>query len=600
MNKIAKYMSIWLVLLVWSCSKPENFELGPVPTAEDANFTFTASSQGANYLTFTNNNPKSFMRVWDFGNGSGSKDSNPVAYFPFAGDYTVKLTVFTSGGSVSSSKVVKIAANDPQICNNARLKLLTGGCDVANGKTWVIDKDRAGHFGVGPAAETSPIWYAAQANEKVGGGMYDDEFTFFLNASRFVQKTNGDVFVNPAHGSKFAGAAPSPVGDLIAPFQPQPANYTLTTDASGKVFLNISNGGFIGYYTGVSTYEVLSLNENEMFIKFRDAANPDLAWFHRLIRKGFTPAPPPPPQSATLPITFEGATAIPFNSFGGSDFEQINNPDRTGINTSEKVGKTAKGGEVWAGNVVTLNQNIDFTKGSAFRMKVWSPVRGTARFKLEKAGDAATFKEVDAQITKTNTWEELVFDFSGSPSNTYSLVAVFFDFGNAGNGRVFYFDDIVQAPSPVNTPNLPFTFETQEPKFDAFGNVSFAVLANPQSNGINTSGKVARITKVAASEVWGGVVVALPQNLDFSTRKQIKVKVWSPIAGAVVRLKIENATDAAVFIEKDQTITQANTWQELTWDFSEAKPNTYSKIAFFMDFGQQRAGEFLFDDMRQE
>jgi hypothetical protein len=96
------------------------------------------------------------------------------------------------------------------------------------------------------------------------------------------------------------------------------------------------------------------------------------------------------------------------------------------------------------------------------------------------------------------------------------------------------------------------------------------------------------------------VVVALPQTLDFGTRKQIKVKVWSPIAGAVVRLKIENATDAAVFIEKDQTITQANTWQELTWDLGEAKANTYSKIAFFMDFGQQRAGEFLFDDMRQE
>lgn len=598
MNKIAKYMSIWLLLLVWSCSKPENFELGPVPTAEDASFTFTASSQGENYLTFTNNSSKVFMRVWNFGNGSSSKESNPVAYFPFAGDYTVTLTVFTNGGSVTASKVVKIAKNDPQICNNANLKLLTGGCDAATGKTWVIDKDRAGHFGVGPVAETSPIWYAAQPNEKAGGGMYDDEFTFFLNASKFVQKTNGDVFVNPGQGSKFAGAAPSPVGDLIAPFQPQPANYTLTTE-NGKLFITISNGGFIGYYTGVNTYEVLSLNENEMFIKFKDAANPDLAWFHRLIRKGFTPAPPPAPQSATLPINFE-KDAIPFTGFGGSDFEQINNPDPTGINTSAKVAKTAKGGEVWAGTAVTLAQKVDFTKGSAFRMKVWSPVKGVAKFKLEKAGDPNTFKEVDVQITKTNTWEELVFDFAGSPTDTYSILAVFFDFGNAGNGRVFYFDDIVQTPSPTTTPNLPFTFETQEPKFDAFGNVSFVILANPQSNGINTSTKVAKITKTASSEVWGGVVVALPQNLDFSSKKQIKVKVWSPIAGAVVRLKIEKADDATVFIEKDQTVSQANTWQELTWDLADAKANTYSKVAFFMDFGQQRAGEFLFDDMRQE
>lgn len=602
MNKIAKYifMSLGLLLLVWGCSKPENFELGTAPTAEDASFTFASTSKGDNYLAFANNNPKSFMKVWDFGNGSGSKESTPVAYFPFAGDYTVTLTVFTNGGSITASKVVKIAKNDPQICNNANLKLLTGGCDAANGKTWVIDKDRAGHFGVGPAAETSPIWYSAQPNEKVGGGMYDDEFTFFLTASKFVQKTNGNVFVNPAHGSAFAGATASPAGDLIAPYNaPDNINYTLTTDAAGKTFLNFTNKGFIGYYTGVNSYEILSMNENEMFIKFKDAANGDLAWFHRLIRKGFTPAPPPAPKSATLPVDFE-KDAIPFESFGGSNFEQVDNPNKSGINTSAKVGKTVKGGEVWAGNVVTLSQKIDFSKGTSFRLKVFSPVTGTARFKLEKAGDAATFKEIDAQITKTNTWEELIFDFGDAPSDTYSILAVFFDFGKAGNGNTFLFDDIIQMPSVANTPNLPFTFETVSPKFEAFGGTAFEILANPKSEGINTSTKVAKITKTATSEVWGGVAVLLPQNFDFSSKKQIKVKVWSPIAGAVVRLKIENATDAAVFIEKDQTISKANTWEELTWDLGEAKPNTYSKLAFFMDFGKQRAGEFLFDDMKQE
>ncbi len=599
MNKIGKYLWLCLLLITFGCTQ-EIFELGTVPSASDASFTSSPSAQGANYLTFSNTNAKAFMKVWDFGNGSSAKEDKPTAYYPFAGEYTVTLTIYTNGGAVSSKQTVKIAANDPKICSNEKLTWLTGGCNAANGKTWVIDKDRPGHFGVGPAAETSPIWYAAQANEKTGGGMYDDEFTFFLNKSQFVQKTNGDVYVNPAHGSAFAGAAASPVGDLIAPYNaPASINYTLTTDASGKTFLNFTNKGFIGYYTGVNSYEIISINENEMFIKFRDAANGDLAWFHRLIRKGFTPAPPPAPKSATLPIDFE-KDAIPFESFGGSNFEQVDNPNKSGINTSAKVAKTLKGGEVWAGNVVTLSQKIDFSKGTSFRMKVFSPVTGTARFKIEKAGDAATFKEIDAQITKTNTWEELVFDFGNAPSDTYSIVAVFFDFGKAGNGNTFLFDDIIQMPSVANTPTLPFTFETVEPKFDAFGNVAFAILANPQSNGINTSAKVAKITKTAGSEVWGGVVVALPQTLDFASKKQIKVKVWSTVANAVVRLKIENATDGGVFIEKDQTITQANTWQELTWDLGEAKANTFSKIAFFMDFGQQRAGEFLFDDMRQE
>lgn len=598
MNKITKYMWLWLFFIAFGCNK-EVFELGTAPSSEDAAFTFAASAKGENYLTFTNSNAKAFMKVWDFGNGSSSKESSPTAYYPFAGEYTVKLTVYTSGGSVTASKVIKVAKNDPQICSDKNLLLLTGGCNALNGKTWVIDKDRPGHFGVGPAAETSPIWYAAQANEKTGGGMYDDEFTFFLNESKFVQKTNGDVFVNPASGSNFAGATPSPAGDLIAPYNaPSKMNYTIST-SNGKTFLNLTNGGFIGYYTGATSFEILSLTEDEMFIKFKDAANADLAWFHRLIRKGFTPAPPPAPKNASLPIDFE-KDAVPFESFGGSNFEQIDNPNRSGINTSAKVAKTVKGGEVWAGNVVTLSQKIDFSKGTSFRMKVFSPVKGTARFKIEKAGDNTVFKEVDAQITQTNTWEELTFDFGNAPSDTYSIVAVFFDFGNAGNGNAFLFDDIIQMPSVANTPNLPFTFETQEPKFDAFGGATFEVVANPKSEGINTSAKVAKINKTAASEVWGGIVTQLPASLDFSSKKQIKVKVWSPIAGTVVRLKIENATDAGVFIEKDQTISQANTWQELTWDFSEAKAGVYSKVAFFMDFNQKRAGDFYFDDMKQE
>ncbi|GAB4329837.1 MAG: hypothetical protein OHK0038_03940 [Flammeovirgaceae bacterium] len=580
--------------MVFGC-KEEVFELGEAPTPLDADFTFAPSSQGENYITFTNDNPKAFLKVWDFGNGTTSKQSNPTAYYPFAGDYTVKLTVYTSGGSISATKIINIPNTDPSICTQENLLKLTGGCDAINGKTWVIDKDRPGHFGVGPANETSPIWYAAAPNEKQGGGMYDDEYTFFLNESKFIQQTNGNVYVNPANSSKFTDISPSPVGDLIANYNaPEDLNYSLTVDQAGNLFLNLTNGGFIGYYTGVSSYQILSINENEMFIKFKDAANPALAWFHRLIRKGYTPEPP---SKATLPINFENI-AVPFSGFGGSNFEQVDNPDKSGINTSAKVGKTAKGSEVWAGTVVTLDQTIDFSSKTTFHMKVWSPVTGVAKLKLEKAGDNSVFKEVDVNITKTNTWEELVFDFSGEPSNTYSVMAVFFDFGNPGNGNVFYFDDIIQTMD--ESLGLPITFETASPAFISFGGASFNVIDNPDATGINTSAKVGEIDKSATSEVWAGIVTDLPSFLDFTSKKTIKVKVWSPNTGAVVRLKIENSSNSGVFIEKDQTITTANTWQELTWDFSEAAKDTYNRVAFFIDFGQQRAGKHYFDDMKQE
>jgi type III secretion system FlhB-like substrate exporter len=216
--------------------------------------------------------------------------------------------------------------------------------------------------------------------------------------------------------------------------------------------------------------------------------------------------------------------------------------------------------------------------------------------KIEKASDNTVFIEKDQTITNANTWEELTWDFSEAAKDTYSKVVLFIDFDQqrAGNHQ---FDDMKQASSASL---FPVTFETTSPAFSSFGGASFSVIDNPDASGINTSAKVGEIVKTAGSEKWAGIVTEAPSTLDFSTKKTIKIKVRSSVAGATVRLKIEKASDNTVFIEKDQTITNANTWEELTWDFSEAAKDTYSKVALFIDFGQQRDGNHQFDDMKQE
>ena len=77
-------------------------------------------------------------------------------------------------------------------------------------------------------------------------------------------------------------------------------------------------------------------------------------------------------------------------------------------------------------------------------MKVWSPAAGiTVKFKMENLADANINTERDAVTTVANAWEELTYDFSGIVnSNNYQRVVVFFDFGNAGTGANYYFDDI--------------------------------------------------------------------------------------------------------------------------------------------------------------
>lgn len=289
MKLILRTVLAFSILAFFSGCETEEFELGEAPTQQDAEFTFATTSEGPNYIMFTNNSD-AFLKKWDFGNGSSAEGDEVTAYFPFAGEYTVTLTAYFEGGSVESFQEVVISQTDPEICNVEVLQLLTGGCDATEGKTWVIDAERGGHFGLGPVTSFGPDWYQAVANEKVGGGLYNDEFTFILNESVFIQETNGDVYLNGGQTSNFPGAVESEAGDFIAPYTaPADMNYSISRDAEDNIFINLSNGGFIGYATGVSSYQIMSISENEMFLRFKDAANAEFAWYHRLIPKGFEP-----------------------------------------------------------------------------------------------------------------------------------------------------------------------------------------------------------------------------------------------------------------------------------------------------------------------
>ncbi|WMN10873.1 PKD domain-containing protein [Marivirga salinae] len=278
-----------LSLLIGFTSCNEEFVLEEAPAPAEANFEVNPSSKGENYVVLSNPSD-GFIKKWDFGNGASAEGSEVEAYFPFEGEYEVTLTVYSKGGSVSSSETISIANTDPTICNVEFLELLTGGCDQTEGKTWVIDAERSGHFGVGPPNAAGPDYYAAGANEKAGGGLYNDEYTFILNNYQYIQETNGDVYLNPAQEGNFPGAFEPEVGDRTAPYEaPENINYSISEDEEGNPVISFNNNGFIGYNTGVNTYTILSISENEMFIRFNDASTPDLSWFHRLIRKGYAP-----------------------------------------------------------------------------------------------------------------------------------------------------------------------------------------------------------------------------------------------------------------------------------------------------------------------
>jgi hypothetical protein len=247
-------------------------------------------------------------------------------------------------------------------------------------------------------------------------------------------------------------------------------------------------------------------------------------------------------------------------------------------------------------------------------VNVYSPAAGLKiKLKIEDKNDGNKSVETDVLTTVANTWETLVFDFSNQSSGTaalntsytYDKASIFFDFGNAGTGKVFYWDD-VQFGAPANTTSLalPLTFEssTLNYAFTNFDGGAVTIVNNPVSGTGNTSAKVGKMVK-GAGQPWGGSYITLDSRIDFSTKKTFKVKVYSPRVGAKLLLKVENLTDGNVSFDKEVATTVANAWEELTFDYSAiSTTNSYQKIVLIFDLGTVGDGSanftYYFDDIK--
>jgi len=219
-------------------------------------------------------------------------------------------------------------------------------------------------------------------------------------------------------------------------------------------------------------------------------------------------------------------------------------------------------GQPWGGSFLTLSANIDFSTNKIFRMKVFSPrVGAKVLLKVENSTNGAINFEKEVLTTVANAWEDLVFDYRTiNAAQNYNRIVIIFDNGTPGNGSAnftFLFDDIRLVNSlPLS---LPLDFESTSTNFNWFdfdgGNAT--VIANPQSNGINTSSRVGRMIK-NAGQPWGGSFLTLSQPMDFSANKVFRMKVFSPRVGAKVLLKVENSANGGINFEKEVTTSIAN------------------------------------------
>ena len=165
------------------------------------------------------------------------------------------------------------------------------------------------------------------------------------------------------------------------------------------------------------------------------------------------PANPEDLHPVTLPLDFEDEDYnwnFAFFGFEGGFAERVENPDQSDRNSSDWVGKMIKGaGPFWAGAFTHIDESFTIDENaSAISMKVWSPREDVPVLMKVEQQDGEAEYEVVGNTTKSQKWEEMIWDMSGAGFETeWDVVTLIFDFqesgaGDGGEGSTWYFDDL--------------------------------------------------------------------------------------------------------------------------------------------------------------
>ncbi len=431
-----------------------------------ATFQYEISETNFLEVSFTNFSSNATTYSWDFGDGTGtSQEESPTYTYSATGTYTVTLTASNDAGD-SRTASQEIEITDP----NEALTLLAG----LESKTWKLFREGVS-IGVGPSAE-NPSGFFGLTNNGSRNCLYEQEFTFTRDGS-YIFDDNGAFWGefgvwpndNPNYEKCFDATPENMVinvggsdVDLSAwlsathayEYDASTGELTLNGEGAWIVVPKLGTDGEHGATIVNSVTCNISIEEFEgydvMTVEFDYG---DLFWFGKYA--SYTTAQEPDLFEPAGPFTEinmdnedDGYTWTAFE--GNASVSVIENPDKSGINTSDNVLQFNRGTVTYSGMVSVLGNGgtLDYTGKSVIKIKVWAP-EGTGnvlKVKLEIPGGQG--QEIDFDMATKGEWVEYEWDLSadlnGNPveNNLYQNIVVFPDFGSEAQ-NTFYVDDII-------------------------------------------------------------------------------------------------------------------------------------------------------------
>ena len=303
---------------------PTNITLNYEVLGQDAD---NPNGDGSGIVNFSATADDAITYIYSFGDNTDNASApsgNSSHRFTRTGLSSYNVTVTASGlGGVTSSKSINIevfsAFDDIEaksFLSGAPISQDSDGLDVINisspvTKVWYLDDSKTGHLGVGPSLAFDiqiygapreyyyPSFFSAAPGTFCGNDgdcFCDDELIFTLNpdgSMDYLLDNKGTTFFNgnAAHQAIAGGAGggdacldfdTSTVSNVS--FAPGSEDWSLVADPSFEsrgTQMNFSDSGFMSYYVGSSSYEIIEITETELYVRTLDAADPNLAWYHK-------------------------------------------------------------------------------------------------------------------------------------------------------------------------------------------------------------------------------------------------------------------------------------------------------------------------------
>jgi len=349
MKKIKYIIGLFLTLAFFASCEEDKSEFGdlvtpsnvqiadPLIEGQDINDPELMYGDGSGFVTFTATANNVISYNFNFGDGSSEIAPSGIVKHRYTkvgiNNFTVIVSAIGTGGVTSTTSInVEVYSSFSDV---EAEDILSGGI-IGEGKKWYWAANLPLHVGMGTANDDygngefayESWWNAIKPWDAEKGCMYDDEFVFTKTANGITfEQTAGVAFI-PGTYAGFIGVDGDTCHDeTVATTMYGVKNVSLFPSGSKAALegsynelpyrqtsFEISNGGFMGWFVGSSTYDIISMDENYLRVRIEEdpATGVGAAWYQLF--------------TSTKPV--QGGSEFT-NLVWSDDFETAGAPDAT-------------------------------------------------------------------------------------------------------------------------------------------------------------------------------------------------------------------------------------------------------------------------------